>query len=158
MPPRFSPPPLQRMPPRMRPDELVSYSSRSPLRSHFRKASCEEYECEDFMNGFVLTVDTSTEIGQLQAYYVSHDKSRKFSMQHVHTTVYKFIYPPGTPGFAGDRHDHYLPLDRPPFYLVVGGDWRGNPRNFKYTHRRPEDWVDDFATNQDRISTILKRG
>lgn len=148
---------ISRLAPDLGPEYYKTYTMSSPFASHWKPATCEEYECEDFLNGFVLTVDLGTELGQKQYHYVTHDRDRRHSMQRISDHLIKFVYGPGNPCFR--RGDHKVPLDRPPFYLVSGGDWRGNPRGIRrMVHRRPEDWVDDFANHQDSISEAVKRG
>lgn len=145
--------------PQLGPEFFKTYQWTAPVRTHWRPATCEEFECEDFLKGFVLTVDLSTELGQKQFHYVTHDKSRKHSMQRVTATLVKFVYGPGNDCFEPKRSTHRVPIGRPPFYLVSGGDWRGNPRGTpRFMHRRPEDWIDDFATHQDKLAEVQQRG
>lgn len=159
MPPVFHQPPLNRMPQQLGPEYYKSYTMSMPLSSHWRKVTCEQYECDAWKYGFVLDIDVSTELGQKQFYYVTHDKSRKYSMQRPSLNQFKFVYPPGNAGFAGPQHDHYLPLGREPIFLVRGGDWRGNPRKTPTrVHAEVGDWVEDFAENQDYLAQIAQRG
>jgi len=159
MPPRFIPPRLNRITPRLGPEYYQSYTMSLPLSTHWRPATCEEVDCPDFINGFVLTVDTSTDLGQKQYYYVTHDKSRKYSMQRLNQYTYKFIYGPGNNPFAGPAHEHRLPIGREPYWLVRGGDWRGNPRGIETrVHTKPEFWVEDCADNQQKLAEFEKRG
>lgn len=145
--------------PRFGPEFYKTYTVSAPFRSHWRKATCEEYECDEFMHGFVLTIDTTTELGQRQLFFVTHDKTRSSSLQRVGESIIKVFYGPGTPCFEPKRSTHRVPIGRPPFYLVSGGDWRGNPRGIEtLVHRRPDDWVDSFANNQINILEAKKRG
>lgn len=125
-----------------------------PRKTHFRPATCAEYECDEHKQGFVLTVDTGTELGQRQYHYVTHDKSRSYSMQRVGPTLCKFVYGPGQEGFG---HRHMIPLWRPPRALVFGGDWRAQTTDTR-VHQRLDDWVDESLNHHDKIATIQKRG
>jgi hypothetical protein len=147
---------LQRRQPAAGPQHYQTFSMRAPLATHWRPASCEEYECADYLKGFVLTVDLNTELGQRQAYYVRHDTSRRMHEQDVGAGLRKFVYGPGNTCFK--YNEHRVPIGKPPLLLVVGGDWRGNPRNFVRRHASKEDWIDDFANHQDKLATIAKRG
>lgn len=151
---------ITRYAPEAGPQHFMTYEWSAPLRSHWRKATCEEYECDDFINGFVLTVDLSTELGKKQYYFVTKvDRERSYSMQRVTQTMVKFIYGPGNPCFAPKRNTHRVPIGRPPFYIVAQGDWRGNPRGTpRYLHRRAEDWIDDSANHFNRLAEAAKRG
>lgn len=153
---------VTRVAPLMEPQYYKTYEVDMPLATHWRWVSCEDYECDPFLQGFVLTCDLSTELGQKQAHFALNDKTRSCSMQRVSETMVKFLYKPGNKCFhniPGDPLRHRLPIGRPPFYLVAGGDWRGNPRGTPtMTHRRPEDWIDDFANHQDKLATAFQRG
>lgn len=157
MPPRFTPPPLQRIPPRIESKYLKTYSWLRPLNTHWRPATCEEVQCEDFVNGFKLTIDVSTKLGQRQYDFITHDRERSYTIEREGVYLYHFIYGPGNRGFAGDKHDHRLPIEREPLLFVRAGDWRqylGEPFQHKYV----DDWVEDIAQNQDAIIAIQKRG
>lgn len=159
MPPVFRQPPLNRIHPRLGPEFYQSYTMSMPLSTHWRKVTCEQYECDDYKYGFVLDVDTSTELGQKQFHYVTHDKSRRYSMQRPGLNSFKFVYPPGNAGFAGPQHDHYLPIGREPIFLVKGGDWRGNPRGTPTrVHTEVGHWIEDCALNQQFLADVAKRG
>lgn len=139
------------------PEHYKSYAMRAPLATHWRPADCEEYECHPFLHGFVTTVDVGTELGKKQYYYLSHDKSRKASIQRVSQTIFKFVYGPGNRCFA--YSDHRVPIGKPPLLLVIGGDWRGNPRSLRtIVHRTKENWVEDFALHQNKIVERIGRG
>lgn len=149
---------VTRFAPEAGPEYFKTYTMSAPFASHWRPATCEEYECEDFLKGFVITIDFSTTLGQKQLHYLTKvDKERRHHMQRTGPHEVKLVYGPGNSCFK--RGDHRVPLDRPPFYLVSEGDWRGNPRRIRpRRYQRPEDWVDDFATHQDKIAEIQKRG
>lgn len=148
---------VSRIEPMRGPEHYKTYSMRAPFSTHWRRATCEEYGCHDFLSGFVTTVDVSTDLGAKQFHYLKNDRDRSPSMQRVGQTLFKFVYGPGNPCMR--RAEHRAPLNRPPIYLVAEGDWRGNPRKLPpLIHRTPEDWVDDFATHQNQIVETIKRG
>jgi hypothetical protein len=150
---------LRRIQPRLGPEHFRTYTITAPIATHWRKASCEEYECDEFLNGFVLTIDTTTELGQRQLHYVRHDRSRNGSVQNVGPGVVKVFYPPGTMCWEPIKSTHRVPIGRPPYFLVHGGDWRGDPRGIgRLVHRRPSDWVEDFALNQIAIADTVRKG
>lgn len=137
------------------PNAYKTYSMRFPLKTHWRKATCEEAGCEAYQFGFATTVDTGTELGQKQYYYLTHDRERTYTMQHVGATLYKFVFPPGQRCFKSSTHR--VRLERTPTVAVTPGDFRaftGPPRIFQ----RVDDWVDDFANHQDRVNILKARG
>ena len=111
----------------------------------------------DYINGFTLTIDISTPLGQKQYDFCTHDRERSYTIDEQGMYVRHFIYPPGTRGFAGAVHDHRLPVGREPLLFVRAGDWRRYLAP-AYQHAYVDDWVEDFAENQNRITEIQKRG
>lgn len=142
--------------PALDPQFYQSYIVRRPVESQRRLASCEEYECEAFLHGFVTTVYLDTELGQKQWDFLTHDKTRKYSLQRPSMSIAKFVYGPGNTCFNSDTHFVYD--TRPPKLLVLGGDWRGNPNGFRRHHTRIEHWVEDFAINQATLADELRKG
>jgi hypothetical protein len=137
--------------PKAGPEAYKSYSWRQPLETHFRRASCEETRCQQFVHGWVSVVDLATELGQHQHHFITHDRERQHTAEQAGTLV-SFTFPPGTRPFDSPKHEHRKPIGYDPIMLVTGGDFRGNPRRTPPVVMRPQDWVDDFATHQDRLA------
>lgn len=144
------------VPPRLGPAHFKTYALLRPRGSHFRQATCEEFECDQFINGFELHVDTSTQLGQRQYHYVTHDTTRSFVKKRTGQFIFTFHYPPGNDGF-GDAHRHLMNIQRPPTALVMPGDWRGQTGDAR-VHKRLEDWVDDSQNHHDKLATVRQRG
>lgn len=143
--------------PQMPPQAYKTYGMSMPLKTHWRAAYCEEVACAGYTQGWVTTVDLSTELGKRQFAYCRADRSRSFSMQRPALNLVKFVYAPGNRCFKADTHR--LPLERPALFYVAGGDYRGNPRGIPtQVHQRPQDWAEDFATHQDRLAAALQKG
>jgi hypothetical protein len=139
------------------PEHFKTYSMEAPTSSHWRMATCEEIECREYLAGFVQPVDVSTELGQKQYHFLTHDNERTYSMQRVSMTEFRFVYPPGTPCFR--RAMHKTRDGRPSNFLVHDGDWRGNPRGTSpRVHQRPIDWIEDFSLHQSSVAERIKRG
>ena len=136
------------------PELYNSYTVATPPRTHFRKATCAEYECAGYLYGFVTTVDLSTELGQRQYHFLTHDKKRTYTEERVSLDLVNFIYGPGNICMSWDSH--VVPIGRPPRLLVVGGDWRGNPRGTYRVHDKIEHWVEDFGLNQIKLQDLSK--
>lgn len=147
---------INRIAPVLPAHSFKTYGVAMPLRSHWRPASCEEVDCPNYLNGWVTTVDLGTDLGQKQADYIRHDRTRRHTEQHVSLTLVKFVFGPGMRCFRSA--DHRALIGRPPRYFVKGGDWRGNPRGEHRMHANGRDWAEDFAGHQDRLLTALGRG
>lgn len=133
-----------------------SYRIVAPLKTHWRPASCEEAGCLQYQKGWKTTVDESTPLGQNQAHYIRHDKTRKCSEQKLPTGLTEFTFGPGQTCFGSDKHVRRI--ERPEHFLEQGGDFRGNPRNERRVHTRPDDWLDSFANHQDTLSDKFNQG
>lgn len=142
-----------RFAPRLPVTAVKSYELRSPLATHWRDATCAEVDCPAHAHGWVTTVDVATELGRQQANYIRLHSGRHFTAEETGTLV-AFTFPAGQTCFA----QHKVPLGRPEFYRVVGGDWRGNPRGEVRNHANAADWQDDFANHQDKLATEAQKG
>lgn len=137
-----------RVTPAMDATAYKTYSIRAPRSTHSRKATCAEVGCPNHENGWVTRVDEATELGARQAGYIRRMSGRKFAEGRDEAGLTEFVFPPGQKCFA----EHFVPLDREPQYLVLGGDWRGNPRgDAPVVHRTFDDWANDFGDHQDRL-------
>jgi hypothetical protein len=140
-----------RLAPKLGPQFYKSFSLRRPLTSHWREATCEEVDCPDWRFGWFTTVDTSDDLGQRRYHFITHDKTRRPSVQHVGGSLWRFSFGPGFTCYRA--HEHRVQIDRPPLLLVAEGDYRGNPRGIPaHVHQTAEDWADDFANHQDRLA------
>jgi hypothetical protein len=138
-----------------------TYAISAPKATHTKAARCADVGCSMLANGFRIPADEATDLGARQAAYLRAEclpaglpasaavrGLRRYVETHeAGLTV--FTFPPGTECFA----EHRVSLQRPELYIVRAGDWRGNPTGQVRRHTRPDLWVEDFATHQDRIAT-----
>lgn len=147
-------------PRRFGPELYRTYGIVSPLATHWRAATCAEVDCANWVHGFRVTCDLRTDLGVRQARYVRDTAwERKQPFQHAWTEqgrVITFIFQAGQPCFTS----HRLPVGRPALFIARNGDHRGAGRRTLDRRRydRPDQWVDDFATHQDKLSTAARRG
>ena len=131
-----------------------------PPATHYRPASCAEIECEPFTKGWATRLDKGTQQDMIDLLKVvcagngADRVIRPYKMVDEGVSL-MFIFQPGTPCFRAGVHK--VPLEREPFYIVRRGDWRVNLGDQRI-HANGEDWVDDFAANQDKIKEIVERG
>jgi len=131
-----------------------TYGIAAPADTHHRPATCAEVDCAAHLHGWVTTVDEATDLGQRQAHHIRSAAGRGYREERTAAGLTAFTFPPGQRCFR----QHRTRVDRPELFYVRGGDWRGNPTGETYQHTRPADWVDDFATHQDRLATQQQRG
>lgn len=144
---------INRIDPVAGPEHFKTYAIVAPVATHYRRASCREVECAAWTSGFRSTVDVATELGVAQARYIEGHSGRHYTRTQVGTVV-TYDFPAGQRCFR----QHQVPLEREPFYIVRGGDYRGDPRREGSVRRTADEWVDDFATHQQRIAAAVERG
>ena len=148
---------LNRIPPNMTPDAYQTYRVLAPTRTHWRPATCEEVNCDSFINGWRTIVDENTELGQKQAYFIRHDKERSATAIRTPEGLTEFTFSPGQPCFL--RRQHKTRVGRLDLFVVDGGDFRGNPRGTpRVVHTKPEFWVEDMQETFDEVNEVIKRG
>lgn len=144
--------PLNRITPNAPAAAYKTYAIRSPLSTHFRPATCAEVDCQPYQLGWSTTVPAGSKDEAL-----IRRTGRHFTAERVGAGFIKFSFPPGQACFKASTHR--VSLQRPENFLVLGGDYRGNPVGTPaYRHTRPEFWVEDFAIHQDKIADRRKAG
>lgn len=142
-----------RIQPAMPASAYKSYSMRFPLATHYRPASCAEVECQHHLLGWQTIVPEGSDNAAL----VRSLKGRySFTEQAQPGGLVEFTFPAGQACFRASTHR--VALERTPVCLVTGGDWRGNPMGTPARTLRVDDWVDDFATHQDRLAREIEKG
>lgn len=150
--------PINRITPNLPASAYRTFQITSPLSTHWRPATCEEAECQSFLNGWKSAIDESTELGQKQAWYIRKQSGRKHTeSREEQPGLTVFTFEAGQSCFSAGQHK--VPVGRPEFYLVKGGDWRGNPTGMSTRkHSKPEHWVEDMQEGFDKLRTAQERG
>jgi hypothetical protein len=133
-----------------------TFSVATPLSTHTRVASCLEVECLAHENGWMTTVDERTELGRGQADYIRHAMTpRRYYTESREGDLTVFTFPAGQKCFA----EHRIDLDRPAFFRARPGDHRIRPAQHEiYQYANGDDFVDDFANNQQALAERINRG
>lgn len=150
--------PVNRITPNLPASAYRTFQIVSPLSTHWRPATCEEAECEQYARGWESAIDESTELGQKQAWYIRKQSGRKFTeSRDEQPGLTVFTFEAGQTCFSAGQHK--VPLGRPEHYLVRGGDWRGNPAGVETRrHSKPEFWVEDMQEGFDKLRSVQERG
>lgn len=130
-----------------------TYQITSPVATHYRDATCREVDCERYLKGWASALDTTQPGHAAAATWIRMKSGRSFASAESGPIVY-FTFPAGQACFQ----KHKVPVGRPEFYVVRGGDWRGDPRGMPVVRHNADTWVDDFQTNQDKLKTMQERG
>lgn len=123
-----------------------------PLDSHYRKATCAEVDCSARAHGWKMGFDLTDPAKRRAARWIKDHSGRTFTFELTDTTV-TFTFPAGQQCFQL----HRVPLERDPIMIVRGGDWRGST-GVVQRHRNPDDFIDHWATDLDRLNTVRERG
>lgn len=130
-----------------------TYGMHSPNSTHTRKATCAEVECEAWKSGWVTRVPFHSPLAEFIA---GRTHGRHFTeTTGIGTGEREFLFPPGQKCFRSSQH--VVSLSRPPILTVRGGDWRGSTSE-TFVHQSAENWVEDFALNQQAIADTHQRG
>jgi len=136
------------------PQHFQSYRIVAPLSSHRRRATCAEVECEKRKRGFRAQFDVSTIAGRNNAHRVEALKGSRMFSRHVEGPLVTYTFPAG----QNCLDVHTVPLEREPFYVVQGGDHRGNPRGIAPQRLSEANFIDHFRNNQAQVQQRIERG
>jgi hypothetical protein len=131
-----------------------SYVIAMPLRTHWNIATCADVDCEHYAGGWDSLIDERTDLGQRQARYIRRESGRRFTEERQPDGLTRFSFEAGQRCFR----EHRARNARPERFVERDGDYRGNPTGRRYVHSRPDDWVESFATHQDKLRTVAERG
>lgn len=147
---------VNRPQPSASPGYFKTYQIAAPAETHYRPGTCSEVGCPHWRFGWATEVDETSQLGQRQAWYIRRVSGRGFVETRTPAGLTRFEFEAGQQCFASDTHR--VSLERPALFVVRDGDWRGNPRGTEPVFRKPEDWVDDFATHQGGLKDLQDRG
>lgn len=162
-----------RVVPRVAAAVMTTYSLKAPLATHYRRASCVEVECPDYVNGWASGFNEAEPDEMAAAEYVRTKSGRRFTTHRGHRVdsldgagqkllviddvgpLTIFAFEPGQVCFRAASH--HLSLEREPFYVVRGG-LPYAPHGSARQHADAEDWIDDLATNLDANRQLRENG
>ncbi len=133
-----------RFEPELPTDAYRTFGIVAPRRTHTRVATCQEVECQNYRRGWQTQIDTSTELGQRQALYISTQCGRRFTTERMGVMVI-FTFYAEQRCFSG----HRVMLDRPPIFTIKHGDHRSDARPSMVGG---QEWLDEFASNQESLA------
>lgn len=134
------------------PFQFKTHAVRSPIATHYRKATCAEVNCTAHRDGWAFHKETLSP----EFLYVATKSGRKFREVHIAPGQTYLVYEPGQTCF--EFRSHVLPLDRPELYYVGRGDSRVFNPNKARQHVNAVDFMDDFASHLDRMHRHITRG
>lgn len=134
-----------------------TYSISAPIQTHTRRATCDEVDCVKLANGWDTILDESTTDGQFNAATIRALRGYQYTSEINAAGLTVYHFGPGQQCFEGASGRHRVPLDRPEFFVVRGGDHRGNPRG-DFVERSADNWLDDLYTHTGKIQDAINQG
>lgn len=140
------------MRPQKSPYQFKTHAVRSPLATHFRRATCAEVACKAYREGWTFHKEAlSPEI-----LYIATHSGRRYQTVQIAPGQTMLVFEAGQTCF--DFQSHVVSLDRPEFYFVGRGDSSVfQPRKARQ-HANVTDFMDDFATHLDRMHKHIMGG
>ncbi len=128
-----------------------TYSVRSPLNTHYRRATCAEYGCSHYENGWSL----HKEILSPELLHLATHSGRRYREMNVSEGETYLVFEPGQECFASV--EHRVRTDRTELFLVGRGNFKTfNPR--KAQKMTPVDFVDSMGNHMEMLKTRRERG
>lgn len=144
---------MSRPEPRMGPESYKTFSIIVPSED-WRRATCAEIDCPDYLKGWQTRVEGLPE--RLLA--AAKASGRRFTELRVAENETYLVFEAGQPCFRTTEH-RIRKHQKPELYLVRDGDHRGNPRQTKARlHQRPADWQEHFAEHQQGLADAFQEG
>jgi hypothetical protein len=147
--------PLNRPAPLLQVQQMQTYAVATPRHTHTRPATCAEVLCDAHVKGWTSKVPTGSadEALLLKAAAGEIDGYRRHYKLVRVGQISVVIFPAGQTCLHVLRHR--VSLERPAFFVVRGGDWRGSTGVIR-RHFNGDQWVEDFAEHQDRLAHVLE--
>lgn len=121
----------------------------APLGTHWRKATCAEAECANYLNGWRTILPASSDL-----HAVVRGSGRHYTQETIGDLI-EYTFPAGQECFHAAEH-RVRGFAAEVFY-TRGGDWRGVTAPVE-TIADPDEWVGRFQENQQSIIHAQERG
>lgn len=129
-----------------------TYAMRSPIQTHFRRATCAEVDCDAFINGWSYRVETLLP----EDLYVAKHSGKRYRELHIGPNENYIVFEAGQACFGAPQH--VISLHRPEFYFVGRGHHSVFSTRNAVPRKDAAEWLDDFANHQDKLNTMIQRG
>ncbi len=132
--------------------DYKTYQVVSPISTHWERATCQQVDCPDYLNGWRVKIEGLPP----EMVHAARTTGRKFSELEISANEHWLVFEAGQPCFRASEHRRLL--DKQEIFIVRDGDYRGNPTGNFRKHTRPADWQEDFAEHQDRLAQQIQQG
>ncbi|MEY9876647.1 hypothetical protein ABH931_006157 [Streptacidiphilus sp. MAP12-33] len=137
--------------PLLDPRGYKTYSIHAPIRTHFRKATCAEVDCPDYLHGWRVRLEILNEQQRVWA----RQTGRRFTELAVRPGETWLVFEAGQACFRAT--EHRARVEREELYVIRDGDTRGNPTG-RVDRVSGQTWNDDFGEHQQRLADLQQKG
>ena len=136
--------------PLMSPDAYRTFQILAPVSTHFRKATCAEVNCPEYLNGWRTIVPAGSDHADL----IRSLKGRYHFTEQALPGLAEFTFPAGQACFQAVNHR--IRVERDERFIIRGGDRRAAAGRVHEVSSAS--WVDGFGENQERLRALEQRG
>lgn len=140
--------PLNRVPETLPAHLMRTHAVLAPLRTHWRKGTCEEAECTHYLEGWGIAKKHLSEedLARIKA------RGYKFGTVQLTEGEDHLWFEAGQQCFRSWVEPHMVQLERPGIFIVRDGDHRGNPRKTDpVVFSSADSWADSLNTNLEQF-------
>jgi len=132
---------------------MRTFQIAQPIATHYRTATCAEVSCRARAAGWRMGFDLSDPERLAAARWIRDHSGRSMTAEVTGGKVI-LTFPAGQDCFETHRKH----LDREPFYVVRGGDFRGNPERVRVLHKSADSFVDQWENDLGQLNAVRERG
>lgn len=136
--------------PRMPPGYYKNYRIASPVETHYRRATCQEINCEAYRDGWTMHKE---KLLPALLYAATHS-GRKFKEVSVSAGQTYLVFEPGQTCFRAPEHK--ISLERPEWYFVGRGLYTVFNTRAAKQHTKPEFWIEDMSEHLETIRHAIE--
>lgn len=133
---------------------MRTFQMDQPIETHYRRATCAEVSCAAHAAGWRMGFDLTDPERRAAARWIRDKSGRAYTYELVEGgNKIVFTFAAGQACFA----KHRVPLEREPFYIVRGGDFRGNPERVRVKHSA-DTFIDQWENDLGQLNAVRERG
>lgn len=136
--------PLNRVEPLLGAHQMKTHAMLAPLATHWRKGTCEEAECQPYLQGWGTPASAFNEEDVQRLKRMGY----RWGVVQITDGQDHFWFEAGQQCFRSHAEPHMVQNGRPGLFIVRDGDHRGNPRKTEpVIFSSPDSWADSLNTN-----------
>ncbi|MCH9011289.1 MAG: hypothetical protein IIC21_11740 [Chloroflexi bacterium] len=128
----------------------------TPWDTHKRPATCQEIDCNEYLNGWTVVVDVTTEIGKSRQYTIEHEAGRRYTKSSLEEGKVVYDFEPGQACFLQSRHT--ILIGRSPDHRILKAGVSNSSAHPKGRLVGHTEWMDDYGETAFQFNLKRERG